>query len=466
MANERAVPGRRSRTTRVVVTLTLLLGLMLGALPAYGATPPEPTYGVATVDGDYSEWDLTNDHFAHMYRAGNPLKPIESHLYLRYDCANNTLYALVLAEEGVTVLVQPGDAFVKLGDATKLVDGNSGDDGTPPDFQWIVDGGNTVGWEASATLAPGSYANLNVHVQVFDDGEAQTSAVDGRAIQLDILCTTGGIPDIRIEKTPLDDNIIAPATIDYSYQVCNCGDVPLSDVTVTDDTCSPVTYVSGDDSPNNSKLDPGEVWLYTCSYFFAGPSLPGKCIENKVTAKGSYGREVVDDDHPGVVHCAAPPVEGIQILKTVDREHVCPGQTLLYRYEVTNLGDSPLSNVVVQDDTCGPMSGPLSGPDGGDVNSDGKLDPTETWVYTCRYRVGGRESNPLENRVIASGDVLENGDVVASFTDRHPGIVQIVPCRDRGVEFVPEPGTLLLAATGLAGLGAYASLRIRRTRHH
>ena len=460
MANETAVLERRARTTRVVVTLILLLGLMLGALPAHGATPPEPTYGVATVDGDYSEWDLTNDHFAHMYRAGNPLKAIESHLYLRYDCANNTLYALVLAEEGVTVLVQPDDAFVKLGNVTKLVDGNSGDNGTPPDFQWIVEAATTVGFEASAILAPASYANLNVHVQVFDDGEAQTSAVDGRAIQLDILCTIAGIPDIRVEKTPLDDNVTAGTTINYSYQVYNPGDVSLSDVTVTDDTCSPVTYVSGDDSPDNGKLDPGEVWLYTCSYFFAGPSLPGKCIVNKVTAQGSYDGEEVDDEHPGVVHCAAPQEEGIQILKTVDREHVCPGQTLLYRYEVTNLGDSPLSNVVVQDDTCGPMSGPLSGPDGGDVNSDGKLDPTETWVYTCRYRVGRRESNPLENRVIASGDLLQDGQVVATYADRHPAIVQIVPCLEP--EFVPEPATLLLTFTGLAGLAGYARLRLRR----
>jgi hypothetical protein len=62
----------------------------------------------------------------------------------------------------------------------------------------LVSNSAYIGFEASASLAPGSYTNLNVHVQVFDDGESQTSAVAGRAILLDILCTTQGEPDICI----------------------------------------------------------------------------------------------------------------------------------------------------------------------------------------------------------------------------------------------------------------------------
>jgi hypothetical protein len=453
MAARDTVKKAQQPALAATAALTLLLALTISALPVYSAIPPQPTYGSATVDGDYAEWDLVNDFFAYMYRAGDPLKPVESRLYLRYDCQTQTLYALVLAEQGVPVLNQPDDAFIKLGNTTKLVDGNYGDDGTPPDFAWVQSNSDYIGFEASAPLASGSYTNLNVHVQVFDDDESQTSAVSDRAILLDILCTAQ--PDICVEKTALDDNVDEGYTLHYQYQVCNPGQVPLSNVDVTDDTCENVQYVSGDDSPPNGLLDPGETWLYTCEFVFEGPSLPGVCVVNEVTAEGQYNGQTVDDTHVAVVHCSLPPEGGIQVLKTVDLEHVCPGQTLIYRYEVIALGDVSLANVTVNDDRCSPLQGP-----DGDSNLDGRLDPTETWVYVCRYTVTGGEPNPLENRVIASGDVLDDGQVIDTFTDRHPAIVQIVPCVQ--VEFVPEPTSALLMAGGLAGIAGYARLRRRR----
>jgi hypothetical protein len=55
-------------------------------------------------------------------------------------------------------------------------------------------------------------------------------------------------------------------TIKYEWRVSNTGDVPLSSIVLTDTggPCTPV-YVSGDVN-NNGKLDPGEVWIYKCSY--------------------------------------------------------------------------------------------------------------------------------------------------------------------------------------------------------
>lgn len=166
------------------------------------ATPPQPTYGTAIVDGDSSEWNLaedgSGDFFANMHRAAKSEKKVESKLYLRYDCETNTLYALVLGVEGVPVLVEPDDSFLKLGNSDKLVDGNYGDDDSVPDFAWVGLSGDeetALGWEASASLSPGAYNNFNVHTQVDDcEGEEelgvcpQTSAVIDREIQLVIEC--------------------------------------------------------------------------------------------------------------------------------------------------------------------------------------------------------------------------------------------------------------------------------------
>jgi len=131
-----------------------------------------------------------------MYRSADSTKKIESKLYLRFDCATHTLYVLVLAEPGVTIRAGSSDHddnYVKI-DGIKKVDGNSGDNGIPPDFSYIgLSGGTAQGWEASFILPEGSYLGggtnkgLNVHTQVNDEG-SQTSAVKNRSIDLVIDC--------------------------------------------------------------------------------------------------------------------------------------------------------------------------------------------------------------------------------------------------------------------------------------
>ncbi|MCO6454696.1 MAG: DUF11 domain-containing protein [Pirellulaceae bacterium] len=59
------------------------------------------------------------------------------------------------------------------------------------------------------------------------------------------------------------------------------------------------------------------------------------------------------------------------------------GDKITFTYAVTNPGDMPLSNVVVTDDTGVLVEAILkdNGRNFGDTNSDGLLDPSETWYY-------------------------------------------------------------------------------------
>lgn len=180
-----------------VLSLVVIMGIIVSSTVAFAQ---QPVYDTAVVNGDIAEWNVELDSFADMYRAGKVDNAVESKLYLRYDCQTSTLFALVLAEPGVDVLVQPDDAFIKL-DGEKLVDGMSGS------FAWVDSDGQTAGWEASAIVAPGMYSNLNIHTQVFSAGASQTSAVAGRAIGLSIVCS---VPPV---DSPVDPPVDPPSSV-------------------------------------------------------------------------------------------------------------------------------------------------------------------------------------------------------------------------------------------------------------
>src|SRR3989442_13315191 len=185
--------------SRIILPAAVLF-VLASALPAL-ATPPQPTYGTANVDGNSGEWNLVNDFFTLMYRAGNPTKPVESRAYLRYDCTTGTLYVLVLMEPNSVGYIDPNmqTAWVAINaQNNKLVTENSGDDGIPPDFEWVGQGydgdpQHVRGYEASFTIAPGSY-NIIFHIDVLDSSGAQTSAspgFPGTGPPLVIDCATG-----------------------------------------------------------------------------------------------------------------------------------------------------------------------------------------------------------------------------------------------------------------------------------
>jgi len=97
-------------------------------------------------------------------------------------------------------------------------------------------------------------------------------------------------PQIAIDKVTNGadgQDIIFGTPITWTYTVTNPGNVPLSDVTVTDDKGVVPVYQSGDTN-GDDKLDTDETWIYTAS----GSAELGS-YSNIGTATGSYGCEPV-----------------------------------------------------------------------------------------------------------------------------------------------------------------------------
>lgn len=161
----------------------------------------------------------------------------------------------------------------------------------------------------------------------------------------------GYVVDINVEKatngedadTPTGPVVGLGSTVTWTYVLTNPGDVPLLDVTVTDDQGVTPAYQGGDTNADG-KLDPGETWTYEAT----GAAALGQ-YANVATATGLSDYELditatdTDPSHYLGVEAA------IQIEKTPDLAEVPRGDPHIFTIEVTNTGTVPLTDVEVTD---------------------------------------------------------------------------------------------------------------------
>ncbi len=136
-----------------------------------------------------------------------------------------------------------------------------------------------------------------------------------------------------------------------------------------------------------------------------------RTITGELTETGQFaeplaiGNEIVTCD----VYNSYDYRPAIQVTKVNDptavRGDLDPGAPVTSTYEVTNPGNTPLSQVGVTDNLCGPVNPvPASGPNEGDSNTNGRLDVGETWTFTCTRPVtGGSATAEPENIVNTAG---------------------------------------------------------------
>ncbi len=163
---------------------------------------------------------------------------------------------------------------------------SGGDDGNG-----VLDVGETWIYTAKGTAVAGEYSNVG-----------SVTALDATGTVADAVTASEGDsyfgvqPAIQILKlTNGSDNNSAPgaqvvvgSTVTWTYDVSNSGNVPLSNVTVTDsDTSVHPAYQSGDTN-GNGLLDTSEVWVYTAT----GTAKTGQ-YSNTGTATGSDATKTV-----------------------------------------------------------------------------------------------------------------------------------------------------------------------------
>ncbi len=134
-----------------------------------------------------------------------------------------------------------------------------------------------TGWKQTFPPAPGTYS------VVLHDSEAAHGITFGNT-------NWSANPSIVMEKAgPVYAEAGKPLA--FQYLVTNNGNVPLTNVSVSDDKCGNATYQSG--NSGNPTLDPGETWVYSCTYTPSFPSQLSSCLTNAGTATASYNAQQV-----------------------------------------------------------------------------------------------------------------------------------------------------------------------------
>ena len=301
----------------------------------------------------------------------------------------------------------------------KQIINDNGGTAVTTDFPLFINGNPVISGQ-SVNLVPGIYTITETNRPGYTRTFTGNCDVNGRIVHGGVnthnsICTIVN-NDVGVSVTPAVPPFIdliktanpvsLPAgsgQVIYTYTLSNIGTVPVTNVTIIGDTCSPVNRISGDLNSNLS-LDLDEVWVYTCT------KIVSETHTNTAVATGwANGISAVDVASATVLvgTSAIPPL--IHILKMPNYSILPTGAgTVIYYYSVTNPGTAPLSDVHVTDDKCLGLPGRVSGHPG-DLNQNNLLDNNEVWNFTCPMNL----TQTTTNTAIAYGSA--NGLIATDF---------------------------------------------------
>lgn len=208
-------------------------------------------------------------------------------------------------------------------------------------------------------------------------------------------------PKLGLSMTASDRTIYSGATVEYHYTAANLGETEFKGAQdrstwLVDDKCATVAYVSGD-SNDDSIMGVGEVWKYSCTAaslsadtISAATFTGTPFIDASLQSGDKQTGQAVEAKATVSVSVLAP---GIALKLDSSTGSTTPGSAVTYMATAdTGAGTTPMQVIGVDGDACAPFAYAT-----GDDDSDGLLDPSEQWIYTCSTAFIGSAS--VENSV-------------------------------------------------------------------
>nr|WP_298789448.1 gliding motility-associated C-terminal domain-containing protein [uncultured Allomuricauda sp.] len=274
-----------------------------------------------------------------------------------------------------------------------------------------------------------------------DESSAGLTSVDVSSACADT-ASIAVVREVQMMDTDMDG---CNDQIDFVIEVSNSGGLDLINIVLTDDQLGNLGNPFGDVGNDGILLQgAGEVWTYTGSYDITQGDIDGGDIFSRATvqAESSVGNFPVQDiSHPTdpaddadneiLFSGACDDTVGISIIRSAALEDG-DGDTCMDRLaitiEVTNTGNAPLENVVVNDDLL--VNAPTLSSNG---NGDTILDSGETWEYTGSYDLDQTDIGGIN--VISGADVTAQhiGSTFQVSDDSHPSAPNLDQDNDNDV---------------------------------
>jgi uncharacterized repeat protein (TIGR01451 family) len=293
---------------------------------------------------------------------------------------DNITYTYTVTNTGDTAL---GNVTVTddLIESVVMTGGDGNENGLlDTDETWTFTANYTVGPEAPDTLV--NTANVT---GTYGEGETVAAADSASVAILK--------PGLALDKDACPAMAHVGDNITYTYTVTNTGNIALGNITVKDDMIEAIAMTGGDGN-ENELLDTGEIWTYTADYV-VGPEAPDALV-NTANVTGRYGDgETVAAADSASVAVLKP---GISLEKSAAPLHeVEVDDDVTYTFTVTNTGNTPLTNIILEDSRVDNIILISNG------NGDDILDAGETWVFSATYTITEEDTCPVINTATVSG---------------------------------------------------------------
>ncbi|MBG44296.1 MAG: hypothetical protein CL530_10045, partial [Aequorivita sp.] len=248
---------------------------------------------------------------------------------------------------------------------------------------------------------------------------------------------------------------IAPGeSISYTFKVSiPVGASPVYNVQLSDPLLEapnpvvPIVYVSGDDG--DGLLEGGEEWIYTASYTVTQQNITNGQVQNTATVNGlvqTSGNPYPVSTSSSVTVNLCQDAEMSIVKSSTSATGDCinfePGNTIDYKFVVTNEGDVDITNVVISDPLFlapNPVV-PIVLVSGD--NGDGILNVGEVWTFNATYTI---TQNDIDAGSVVNTAEVDGNSVLGAVDTATSNTVTVLICQAADIAIVKssdqDPGT-------------------------